>query len=195
MLRNFTISCRIACLVGMTFLFLLGMAGLSYQMTQAVIGEGTSLGREQLLHAQRARIKDVTHSAALGLASLTQGLPEAAQLRVIADFVEKSRFEDDGSGYFYVYKGTINAAHPTQKQLIGTDLGNTKDKRGVYYVRELDKAAAKAGIMWTLSSPSPARATSSSWATLKPSLARPTGSAPACTSTMWIRRPPGCVRP
>ncbi len=145
MLRNYTISCRIICLVGMTLLFLLVMAGLSYRMTQTVIDEGTGLGREQLLHAQRARIKDVTHSSAQGLAALTQGLPEAAQLRIITDFVEKSRFEDDGSGYFYVYKGTVNAAHPTQKQLIGKDLGQTKDKNGVYYVRELSKAAAKGG--------------------------------------------------
>ena len=46
MLRNYTISCRIICLVGMTLLFLLVMAGLSYRMTQTVIDEGTGLGRE-----------------------------------------------------------------------------------------------------------------------------------------------------
>lgn len=111
----------------------------------------------------RARIKDITHSQALGLAAMTQGQPEAEQLRIITQYVDSARFEDDNSGYFYVYKGTVNTAHPTQKQLIGKDLASTADSRGVHYVSELYKAAQLAAALWTLCFPNPALAMCSSW--------------------------------
>ncbi|MDE8731315.1 cache domain-containing protein, partial [Desulfovibrio desulfuricans] len=66
-------------------------------------------------------------------------------LRTIAQYVDSARFEDDSSGYVYVYKGTVSAAHPLQKQLIGKDLASTADSRGVHYVSELYRAAQRGG--------------------------------------------------
>ena len=114
-------------------------------MIEGIIGDGTALAKEMLLDAQRARIKDITHAQASGLAALATGKAENEQLHVIMQYVDRARFEDDGSGYFYVYKGTVNAAHPTQKQLVGKDLANTADSRGVHYVSELGKAAQAGG--------------------------------------------------
>ena len=145
MLRAISISQRITFFVILMITLTIAMAVLSFFMTSSVINEGTAVARNQLLVSQRARIKDVTHASALGLAAMTKGLPQQEQLRVIADYVEKSRFEDDASGYFYVYEGTVSVAHPTQKQLIGKDLSGTADKQGVRYVSELRKAAAKGG--------------------------------------------------
>ena len=145
MFKNISIAQRITCFVALMIAMIIAMAVLSFFMTSSVIKEGTSVARNQLLDSQRARIKDVTQASALGLAAMTRGLPQQDQLRVIADYVEKSRFEDDASGYFYVYEGTVNVAHPTQKQLIGKDLSGTADKQGVRYVVELNKAAAKGG--------------------------------------------------
>ncbi len=145
MLRNFSISQRIVFFVVVMIAMIIAVAGFSVRMTEGVIGDGTSLAKEMLLDAQRARIKDITHAQALGLASVTAGKPEVEQLRIIAEYVDKARFEDDSSGYFYVYKGTVNAAHPTQKQLIGKDLSGTTDRRGVHYVSNLYKAAQAGG--------------------------------------------------
>ena len=145
MLRAINISQRITFFVILMIAMTIAMAVLSFFMTSSVISEGTVVARNELLASQRARIKDVTHSSALGLAAMTKGLPQQEQLRVIADYVEKSRFEDDASGYFYVYEGTVCVAHPTQKQIIGKDLSGTADKQGVHYVTELSKASAKGG--------------------------------------------------
>ncbi len=81
----------------------------------------------------------------MGISALTNGLNEKDQLQIIKSYIEKSRFEDDDSGYFYVYKGTVCIAHPTQKQLIGKDLGNTSDQNGLRYVAELEKAVNRGG--------------------------------------------------
>ncbi|MBT9749688.1 cache domain-containing protein [Desulfovibrio desulfuricans] len=145
MLRNFSISQRIIFFVIIMIALIISIAGLSVRMTEGVIADGTALAKEMLLDSQRARIKDITHSQALGLAGMTQGQPEAEQLRTIAQYVDSARFEDDSSGYFYVYKGTVSAAHPLQKQLIGKDLASTADSRGVHYVSELYRAAQRGG--------------------------------------------------
>ena len=145
MLRNFSISQRIIFFVIIMIALIISIAGLSVRMTEGVIADGTALAKEMLLDSQRARIKDITHSQALGLAAMTQGQPEGEQLRTIAQYVDSARFEDDSSGYFYVYKGTVSAAHPLQKQLIGKDLASTADSRGVHYVSELYRAAQRGG--------------------------------------------------
>ncbi|OXS30020.1 MAG: hypothetical protein BCS36_04785 [Desulfovibrio sp. MES5] len=145
MLRAISISQRITFFVVLMIAMTIAMAVLSFFMTNSVIDQGTLVARNQLLASQRARIKDVTHSSALGLEAMTKGLPQQEQLRIITDYVEKSRFEDDASGYFYVYEGTVCVAHPTQKQIIGKDLSGTADKQGVHYVTELQKASAKGG--------------------------------------------------
>ena len=145
MLRNFSISQRIVFFVIIMIAMIISTAAVSVRMTEGIIGDGTALAKEMLLDAQKARIRDITHSQALGLSALVAGQAEEEQLRTIAQYVDKVRFENDNSGYFYVYKGTVNAAHPTQKQLVGKDLANTADSRGVRYVSELGKAAQAGG--------------------------------------------------
>ena len=145
MLRNFSISQRIVFFVIIMIAMIISTAAVSVRMTEGIIGDGTALAKEMLLDAQKARIKDITHSQALGLSALVAGQAEEEQLRTIAQYVDKVRFENDNSGYFYVYKGTVNAVHPTQKQLVGKDLANTADSRGVHYVSELGKAAQAGG--------------------------------------------------
>ena len=145
MLRKFTIAQRIIGFAVLSILSMLAFSGLFTYGSASLSEYGVSLSTEHLMEAQRQRVKDVTHSAATGLEMLVAGLPEAEQLKIITNFVEKSRFENDKSGYFYVYKGTVNAAHPTQKKLIGKDLAKTQDQNGVYYVVELDKVARAGG--------------------------------------------------
>lgn len=155
MLRKFTIAQRIIGFATLTIISILAFGGLFIYGSTSLSKYGVSLAKDHLMEAQRQRVKDVTHSAATGLESMVAGLPETEQLKIITDFVEKSRFENDKSGYFYVYKGTINVAHPTQKQLIGKDLSKTTDQNGVYYVVELDKVAKAGGGYVTFVFPNP----------------------------------------
>ena len=131
------------------------MTALSFFVSDMLIDKSAELGKEQLLTAQHSRIKDIVHSTAVGLESLTTDLDISEQLKIISEYVEKARFEDDASGYFFVYKGTIAAAHPIQKQLLDKDLSSTTDVNGVYYVKELERAANAGGGFVNFTFPKP----------------------------------------
>ena len=146
MLRNYSISTRFYALFLVTTLFVAGLLGAFYFTARGITNSGVGVAKTLMLDEERGRIKALTHAQAQSLGDLTAGLSDDdAKLAVIAKAVENVRFESDGSGYFFVYKGTVNAAHPTQKQLIGKDLGETKDANGVVYVRDLAEAAQKGG--------------------------------------------------
>ncbi len=70
---------------------------------------------------------------------------EEEKVKIIATAIENFRFEEDKSGYFFVYQKTTVKAHPVRKDLIGTDLYNAKDENGVFYVRELYQRALEKG--------------------------------------------------
>ena len=79
------------------------------------------------------KIKLATDSMAASLGELVKGLPENEQIKIIDNAIDKFRFEEDKSGYFFVYKEHVPVAHPTRKDLIGKSLYDTKDDNGVYY--------------------------------------------------------------
>jgi len=54
-------------------------------------------------------------------------------------------FEDDKSGYFFIYEGTVNISMPVNEALQGKDLGDLVDKNGVRIISELGKAAKNGG--------------------------------------------------
>ncbi|MDE7314101.1 MAG: cache domain-containing protein [Mucispirillum sp.] len=87
------------------------------------------------------KIKLATDSMAASLGELVKGLPENEQIKIIDNAIDKFRFEEDKSGYFFVYKEHVPVAHPTRKDLIGKSLYDAKDDNGVYYVRELFETA------------------------------------------------------
>jgi len=127
-------------------LFVAGLLCAFYLTAQSITGTGVGAAKTLMLEEEQSRIQALTHAQAQSLGDLAAALPDdAAKLDTIAKAVEHVRFEADGSGYFFVYKGTVNAAHPTQKQLIGKDLGETKDANGVVYVRQLYEATQKGG--------------------------------------------------
>ncbi|OIN99761.1 MAG: chemotaxis protein [Desulfovibrionaceae bacterium CG1_02_65_16] len=146
MLRNYSISKRFYALFLVTTLFVAGLLGAFYLTARSITNAGVGVTKTLMLDEERGRIKALTHAQAQALGDLTSGLADDdAKLAVIAKAIDNVRFESDESGYFFVYKGTVNAAHPTQKQLIGKDLAETKDSNGVTYVRELADAAQKGG--------------------------------------------------
>ncbi|MCT4638371.1 MAG: cache domain-containing protein [Bacteroidales bacterium] len=55
------------------------------------------------------------------------------------------RFEDDKSGYFFIYQGTKCILAPANKHLENTDLGSTTDPNGVRYIYEMSRKASLGG--------------------------------------------------
>ncbi len=146
MLRNHSISTRIYALFVILALFVAGLLCAFYFSAHSVSEAGVAEAKKIMLDEERGRIKAITHAEAQSLSDLASGLnDDESKLAIIAKAVDHVRFETDGSGYFFVYKGTVNAAHPTLKDLVGKDLGDTKDAGGVFYVRELFQAAQNGG--------------------------------------------------
>ena len=99
-----------------------------------------------MLADQKAKLQVATHSMALTLGHAIEGVEgEEQRINLIRKLVDDIRFEEDKSGYYFVYNKTINVALPPAKNKQGTDLGQAKDKNGVYYVRELMEQANKGG--------------------------------------------------
>lgn len=99
-----------------------------------------------MLTDQEAKIKVATQTTALSLGELIEDAGnEEEQIKMIRRALDPVRFEEDQSGYFFVYRGTTCVALPPKKELQGKDLADLKDKNGVFLVRDLEKLSRDGG--------------------------------------------------
>jgi len=99
-----------------------------------------------MLEDQKAKLQVATHTAALAVGHAIEGIEDQQKkIEMVRKMVDDIRFEGDQSGYYFVYENTINIALPPAKAKQGKDLGDTKDKNGVYFVKELMDQATKGG--------------------------------------------------
>lgn len=111
---------------------------------------------EVMLADQKAKIEVATLSMALTVGeAIKEYDTKEKQVEAIRRYINEIRFEDDNSGYFFVYEGTTTLAHPIRPENHGKDLVDAKDKNGVYLIRELRDAAAKGGGFVTYIWPKP----------------------------------------
>lgn len=146
MIRKLTIAKRVALLVGVFVVFLLALAGAFVATIRQVSERAGEEAASAVETEVRHKIKVATHSMAGALSKSIAGAasPEEAEEAVRA-MVADVRFEDDKSGYFFVYRGTRVVTVAIKPELTGKDLRSAKDTNGVRFVEELDKAAAAGG--------------------------------------------------
>ncbi|MDD2464331.1 MAG: methyl-accepting chemotaxis protein [Desulfobulbus sp.] len=107
---------------------------------------GLEKTRAVMLEDQKAKLQVATHSVALTMGHALEGVQgEEARIELIRKLVDDIRFEEDRSGYYFVYENTTVVALPPAKQKQGKDLSGAKDKNGIYFVRELMDQANKGG--------------------------------------------------
>jgi len=96
---------------------------------------------ESGLSTDKAVLKAVVHSAALGLGAIAVNRDGTCNTTIIRQYVDAVRFLEDSSGYFFVYDYTnnFNIAHATLKEFPGKDKTNYQDTRGMYVAREFAK--------------------------------------------------------
>nr|WP_321467388.1 methyl-accepting chemotaxis protein [uncultured Desulfobulbus sp.] len=117
---------------------------------------GIEKTRVVMLEDQKAKLQVATHSVASVIGHAIEGVTNATErVELIRKLVDDIRFEDDRSGYFFVYENTTCVALPPAKQKQGTDFSGAKDKNGVYFVRELMEQANKGGGFSHYSFPKP----------------------------------------
>ncbi|AGW13334.1 methyl-accepting chemotaxis protein [Megalodesulfovibrio gigas] len=107
---------------------------------------GAAEAQQVMLAGERAKIKVATDSMAQALSKALAAIPgEDAKVAHMREAIKDAFFEADRSGYYYIYTGTTNVAHPVNPALHGKDLVDLKGPDGVYSVRDLAKAATAGG--------------------------------------------------
>lgn len=141
MYKNFSLKVKIIILVaGMLVGLLIALAVILHYAKNIFNDANEAISNSTKIETQQ-KIKLGTDTLAFSLGEFVRGLDEKAQIQIIAEGIEKFRFENDKSGYYFAYKEYTPVAHPTRKDLIGKSLYNAKDDKGVYYVRELFETA------------------------------------------------------
>jgi methyl-accepting chemotaxis protein len=113
---------------------------------ESVKDSGIADAEQVMMDGQREKLKLGTQTMAVALGRALEGVTDAGEQHdIISRYIKDYRFEEDQSGYYYTYKGTVIFMHPTLPQREGEDLGQTADANGVFYVRELYENAQKGG--------------------------------------------------
>jgi methyl-accepting chemotaxis protein len=140
----------VAFTVGISIAFLNGMGRV-----QQV---GVERAEKAMLEGEKRKIQVATHSLAVSISEAIKDVPDLDEkIEIIRALMDPIRFEDDNSGYFFVYNQTTVVALPTNKTLHGKDLKDLKDANGVYLVRELNKLAQGGGGFLTYIWPKPGK--------------------------------------
>ncbi len=149
MLNRFSIKQRMYLIIALVFVLFIGMVWSSLNASNDVRDIAVSRVAKVMLEDQKDKLKVATHSTALAVGQSIKALDgEQQKIDAIRMAIDDIRFENDKSGYYFVYRGTTNVALPPKKELQGKDLGNLKDKNDVYLVRALrDKAHAGGGFI------------------------------------------------
>ncbi len=150
MLRNFSIGTRITVLLIVMVGFIVGVIFVFMQLTNTVAGIGLKEVKTVMIEDHKARLKLATETTAHMLGEILKKVPdEEAKADLISDTLLNYRYENDGSGYYFVYKGTTVVAYPLAPEKRGEDFKNVKDENGVYVIQELARNAQGGGDFLT----------------------------------------------
>jgi methyl-accepting chemotaxis protein len=136
--QKFSIKVQMLLIIGgiLTLFALLLYTGL--HTAREVKQEGLQKTGEAMLKLQQAKLEVASKAVAAMLSrTLEQVTDKSRQVEIIRRMIDRFRFEDDHSGYFFVFEGSVNVALPPKKELQGKDLANLKDKNGVYFIKGL----------------------------------------------------------
>ncbi len=144
-MNNLSISRKLFLLCGISIISAAIIFGVGAYSSWRLTDAGATQAKQAMLDGEKAKIKTATDSLALALAKPLAGLDGKAREAFLRRAIQDVFFEEDRSGYFFVYTGTTNVAHAVNPTLPGKDLGDLRGSDGVYSVRELARAAAGGG--------------------------------------------------
>lgn len=146
MWKNLSFSSKVVTLVIVLILFTV-LTGVGYhQMTNKIKVIGVQSAGDEMLAGYKSELKDIVDVMATTLAAATEGMTDERE--IIETYHKLSRdvrFFPDESGYFFIYKETVNVMLPTIPRLEGKDLIDLKDVNGVKPIVGMLKAANAGG--------------------------------------------------
>ncbi|MBI5520133.1 MAG: cache domain-containing protein [Desulfovibrio sp.] len=146
-MRNITIRARIVLLITIAVVFAAIVGGAFTQQMNQVRDYAARQTQQVMLTGEKDKLKLSVHSLAVSIAEVIKDLPpdKSFATDTMRRLVGPIRYEEDKSGYFFIYEGTTVITVPIKPELTGKDMSGAKDKNGVSYVTELAKAANQGG--------------------------------------------------
>ncbi len=145
-LRSISLRWRFVLLIALFTLFVCGVTAMFHIGMQNLADSGVDSAQKIMLQGQKDKLVVASDALASSIGAAVKDLPDkAAKIAMIRNMVDEFRFEEDKSGYYFVYEGTVNVALPIAKDRQGKDLSAAQDKNGVAYVRELARRAQSGG--------------------------------------------------
>ena len=146
MLRKIKISTRIIMLlIIMIVLMAASFVAFNFSFSQ-IESFSVSNTKDIMLNDQKDKIKTAVQAASLSIGAMIDKDMSTKEIHeLVQKAVENFRFEQDKSGYFFVWDNTTCVALPAKKELVGTDGRNLKDANGKLYIQELKNVATKGG--------------------------------------------------
>lgn len=148
MLRQLRIKTRILLIIFGIILLFASMALFTFNIASQIRDLGTGETVKVMLADQKAKIQVASHAMAIAISEAVKkaGTDKPEEIAtLIRVMINSTRFEEDQSGYFFVYQGTVNVSFPVKQENQGKDLGDLKDKNGLYVIRELSQKASGGG--------------------------------------------------
>ena len=146
-MRNITIRTRIVLLIVIAVVFAALVGGTFTHQLLQVRNYAVGQTQQVMLAGEKDKLQLSVHSLAMSLSEVVKDLPPEKKLvtDTLRTLVGPIRYEEDKSGYYFIYEGTTVVTVPIKPELTGKDLAGVKDKNGVLYVAELAQASAKGG--------------------------------------------------
>jgi methyl-accepting chemotaxis protein len=133
-------------IIAMTLFMFIVNAQFAWMNINKIKDIGLKKTEEAITQSHKAQIKTATDTLAATLAVALKSVANPSdQQKVLQDMLKDIRFEEDNSGYFFVYRDTVNIVMGPNPELQGQDLGQMKDPNGIFVIRELAAIAAKGG--------------------------------------------------
>jgi PAS domain S-box-containing protein len=145
MIRKVKISVRLAILISMMVLLVFFTILSFYFGLNKIKSYYFNQLKTELFLTQKDKIKVGTHSVALTISNLVKGIEnENLRIELIRNTIDAIKYEKDSSGYYFVYEGTVNIAHPDH-QYHGQDLAHLKDINDTYFIQKAYENAKDGG--------------------------------------------------
>jgi methyl-accepting chemotaxis protein len=146
MLSRLTVKGRMYIIVASLTILFGAMTMFSVRNSNAIKELGIRKTGDVMLTDQQERIRLASHTAALTVGTALRDVRDRERAHaVIRDMLDEIIYEEDHSGYFFVYEGTTCVAFPVKKDNEGKDLASVVDKNGVKVIESLRDQAMRGG--------------------------------------------------
>lgn len=146
LVRRVKLTTRLFAIIVLVLVFSAGIIGFYTVQMQHLGGVASNETARAVMDGLKEKVQVATHSMSIALAQAVQGIEDPQRrLEMLRGAVADIRFEEDESGYYFIYEGTRVVTVPPSPNLEGQDLADSSDENGVFFIRELANAAAAGG--------------------------------------------------